>query len=49
MYAHIERLAILHISKFICTLEEEVLNDGVSPDGGPAAFLQRCRGSASWL
>jgi hypothetical protein len=23
MYAHIERLAILHISKFICTLEKE--------------------------
>jgi hypothetical protein len=23
MYAHIERLAILYISKFICTLEKE--------------------------
>ena len=23
MYAHIERLAILHISKFICTLEKQ--------------------------
>ncbi len=27
MYAHIERLAILHISRFICTLEKEKKKD----------------------
>ena len=34
MYAVIERLAILHISKFICTLEKEK-KDVAIPESGP--------------
>jgi hypothetical protein len=30
MYAHIKRLAILHISKFLCTLEKEKKDVAIS-------------------